>query len=103
MSKIGNTVTEVPKGIELNEKDYCMCLLTSLKEMEKSYNIAMSEDSNEWLFDKYISIFLEISNLQRKIYIEMFRNGWYQLEAVSTTKLDDKFTILDADYKGLSE
>lgn len=35
MSKIGNTVTEVPKGIALNEKDYCNCLLSSLKEMEK--------------------------------------------------------------------
>lgn len=103
MSKIGNTVIEVSKGIELNEKDYCMCLLTSLKEMEKNYVIAMSEASNEWLYDKYKDSFMEISNLQRKVYTCMFRYGWYQLETVADTKLDEKYTMLDAEYKGLSE
>lgn len=103
MSKIGNTVTEVPKGIELNEKDYCMCLLTTIKEMEKNYVVSMTEASNEWLYDKYKDIFNKISDLQRKLYVEMFRNGWYQLESVSATKLDEKYTMLDTDYKGLSE
>lgn len=103
MSKIGNTVTKVPMGIELNEKDYCMCLLTTIKEMEKNYVVAMTEASNEWLYDKYKDIFNKISDLQRKLYVEMFRNGWYQLESVSATKLDEKYTMLDTDYKGLSE
>ena len=103
MSKIGNTVTEVPKGIELNEKDYCMCLLTTIKEMGKNYVVAMTEASNEWLYNNYREIFNKISDLQRKLYVQMFRNGWYQLESVSATKLDEKYTMLDTDYKGLSE
>lgn len=103
MNKIGNTVIEVPKGIELNEKDYCMCLLATIKEMEKNYAVSMTEASNEWLYNKYKDVFIELSDLQRKIYIQMFRNGWYQLEGVSNTKLDEKYTLLDADYKSLSE
>ena len=103
MNKIGNKVVEVSKGIELNEKDYCMCLLATIKEMEKNYVISMTEASNEWLYEKYKSMFLELSDVQRKIYIQMFRNGWYQLEPVSATKLSDKFNTLDDDYRGLSE
>lgn len=103
MSEIGNKVTEMPKGIELNEKDYCMCLLTTIKEMEKNYAISMTEASNEWLYETYKHMFLDLSEIQRKIYTQMFRNGWYQLESVSTTKLSDKFNALDADYRSLSE
>lgn len=103
MNKVGNPVTEVPKGIELNEKDYCFCLLTTLKGMIKNYSIAMTEASNEWLYNIYKNIFNDISDLQRQLYIIMFRNGWYQLEPVSTTKLDEKYKKLDSDYKGLSE
>ncbi len=103
MNKVCNVVTKVPNGIELNEKDYCTCLLSTLKEMIKNYSIAMTEASNEWLYDIYKNIFNEISDFQRELYIIMFRNGWYQLEPVSQTKLDEKYKMFDADYKGLSE
>lgn len=103
MSKVGNSVTSVPLGIELNEKDYCTCLLTTLKDMEKNYVIAMSEASNEWLYDIYKNTFMNIADLQRRLYILMFQNGWYQLETVTNTKLNDKYNTLNSDYTGLSE
>ena len=103
MSKVGNSVTSVPLGIELNEKDYCTCLLTALKDMEKNYVIAMSEASNEWLYDIYKHTFMNIADLQRRLYILMFQNGWYQLETVTNTKLNDKYNTLNSDYTGLSE
>ena len=103
MSKIVNDITNVPKGIELNDRDYCTCLLTTLKDMEKNYVIAMSEASNEWLYEIYKRVFDEISDLQREIYLIMFRNGWYQLEPVIATKLDEKYQTLEDDYKGLSD
>ena len=62
MSKIENQVTKVPNGIELNDRDYCTCLLTTLKDMEKNYVIAMSEASNEWLYEIYRGIFNKISS-----------------------------------------
>lgn len=103
MSKVGNEVMEVPKGIELNEKDYCTCLLSTLKDMEKNYVIAMTEASNDWLFEQYKAIFLEISNLQRELYNLMFKKGWYQLEVVDSKKLNEKYSMLDNDYKSLSD
>ena len=103
MSKIGNTVTQVPQGIALNEKDYCLCLLNTVKTMEKDYALAMTEASNEWLFSIYKDTFLVLADFQRKVYDLMFQNGWYQLESVEAKKLTDKYNTLDADYKGLSE
>ena len=103
MNKIENPKVEVPLGIELNEKDYCTCLLTTLKDMEKNYVIAMTEASNEWLYEKYRDVFIDLSNLQRELYLLMFQNGWYQLECVEAKKIKEKYTMLEQDYKGLSE
>ena len=103
MSKIGNKVVEVPKGIELNEKDYCLCLLTTLKDMEKNYVVAMTEASNDWLYDHYLNTFTALSDFQRKVYTLMFQKGWYQLEAVDTKKINEKYNMLDQEYKSLSD
>lgn len=101
MSKICNTKVEVPTGMELNDKDYCTCLLSTLKDMEKNYCIAMTEASNEWLFSIYRDTFLDIADLQRKLYLLMFRNGWYCLEDVTQTKLDEKSKMLSTEYNDL--
>lgn len=103
MTKVGNSVTKVPNGIELNEKDYCTCLLSTLKDMEKNYVIAMTEASNEWLYNIYKENFLELATLQRDLYTLMFQHGWYQLECVESKKLKDKYTMLEGDYRTLSE
>ncbi len=100
-NKINNPKTEVPTGIELNDKDYITCLLTSLKDMEKNYVIAMSEASNESLYEKYESAFLEISILQRKVYELMFKKGWYCLEKAAQQKITEKLNTLDTEYKDL--
>lgn len=101
MSKICNTKVQVPTGIELNDKDYCTCLLSTLKDMEKNYCIAMTEASNEWLYDIYKDVFLDIADLQRKVYMLMFENGWYALENVAQTKLDEKMNMLSQEYQDL--
>ena len=103
MNKIKNQTTKVQNGIELNEKDYCTCLLSTIKDMEKNYVIAMTEASNEWLYDIYKNTFLELSELQRELYQIMFQNGWYEMECVESKKLDDKYTMLESDYRALSE
>ncbi len=105
MSKISNTKVEVPKGIELNDKDYCNCLLSTLKELEKSYCLAMTEASNDWLYQIYRDVFLDIADLQRKTYTLMFQNGWYALENAPQTKLDEKSKMFGQEYQdlGISE
>lgn len=103
MSKIGNAVVEVPKGIELNDKDYSVYLLSTLKEMEKNYAIAMTEASNEYLYQIYKDTFDSLSSLQRELYILIFQKGWYQFESLDSNKIREKYQLFEKDYKELSE
>ena len=100
-SQIKNTKTEVSKGMSLNEKDYLTSLLTSLKNMEKNYCIAMTEASCEELYQKYLEIFLNISATQREVYELMFLNGWYVLEKAESNKIQDKYQTLNQDLNDL--
>lgn len=101
MSNISNPKTEVRKGIKLNEKDIMMEVLTYLKDLEKNYVVALTEASNEYLFNKYLNIFESISSLQRKTYEIMFKNGWYKLETVSNTKLEEKVKLLNQELENM--
>lgn len=98
---ISNQKKEVPKGIELNDKDYLSKLLSCLKEMEKNYVVAMTEVSNENLYNKYKNVFNDIANLQREVYELMFRCGWYQLEKVDSNKISQKVTMLSQELNDL--
>ncbi len=102
-NQISNPKTEVSKGIELNEKDYINCLLTTLKKMAKNYTISLTEVSNEHLYKKYAVTFQKISKLQRDTYEVMFRNGWYKLEKAEQTKITEKYNTLNQEYTELSE
>ncbi len=101
-NKICNPNTEVPKGIELNDKDYITAVLTCLKEMAKNYTVALTEASNETLYQKYFNVFTDISNLQREVYEVMFRKGWYQLEKAEEQKITEKSQKLSQEYNDLN-
>lgn len=100
-NEISNPKTKVSTGLELNEKDYLNCLLTSLKEMEKNYTISMTEASNESLYEKYLVTFKKISELQRETYELMFKNGWYKLEKAEEIKISKKLDMLNQEYTDL--
>lgn len=101
-NKITNPKTEVPAGINMNEKDYLTCLLGILKDMTKNYSVALTEASNEHLYQSYFSTFKEISLLQRKVYELMFKNGWYALEKEDNNKISEKIKILSQEYQDLN-
>ena len=67
-NQISNPKTDVPSGIKMNDKDYSNSLLSCLKEMSKNYVLAMTEVSNESLYQRYYSVFKQISDLQREVY-----------------------------------
>ena len=100
-NQISNPKTEVPTGIYLNDKDYLTCFLTTLKELNKNYVTAMTEASNEHLYQSYNSIFKELSCLQRETYELMFQNGWYSLEKAEQQKINDKYNTLSQEYQDL--
>ena len=100
-NKITNTKVEVPKGTDLNDKDYLNCLNSHLKEMCKNYAQALTEASNEILYEKYFQIFDNISSLQRDAFELIFKNGWYPLEEVEENKLNEKLNTLTLEYNDL--
>lgn len=100
-NKISNPKTQVPTGKSLNDKDYINCLLSSLKEMVKNYSVAITEASNENLYNSYKSMFDNYSSLQREVYELMFRNGWYSLEKAEIQKISNKVQVLQQELNDL--
>lgn len=101
-NKVSNPKTEVSKGIKMNDKDYVTCLISCLKDMEKNYVIAMTEASNENLYQKYLDTFNQISSLQRKVYEFMFQKGWYSLEKAEVNKITEKEQMLNQKFSDLN-
>ena len=100
-NQISNPKTEVPSGLELNDKDYITSLLSCLKEMAKNYTLVMTEASNENLYQKYFSIFNQIISLQREVYELMFKKGWYTLEKAEINKINSKFQMSSQELDNL--
>ena len=98
---ISNPKTEVPTGKALNDKDYMNCLLSSLKEMVKNYAVALTEASNESLYNRYKTTFDNYTLLQREVYEIMFRKGWYSLEKAEVQKISNKFQMLSQEFSDL--
>lgn len=101
-NSISNPKTEVPKGTKINDKDYMNSLLGTLKEMVKNYAVTLTEVSNENLYNELKTMFDEYSNLQREVYEEMFRKGWYTLEKAELQKLDSKYQTLNQEFMDLN-
>ncbi|MDD6878728.1 MAG: spore coat protein [bacterium] len=99
--KISNPKIEVPKGLQLNDKDYITSLLSCLKELEKNYTVCLTEASNEYLYNKYLNMFNNISSMQRSVYELMFKKGWYCIDEAPQSKITEKLTMLSQEYEDL--
>ena len=102
-NKIANQKVEVPKGMSLNDKDHLGDLLSSLKCIEKDYVVAMTEASNEHLYQSFHNMFLNIAQMQREVFELMFRKGWYSLEKAESTKIDQTAQPLGQELSDLNE
>ena len=101
-NQISNPKTEIPKGTNINDKDYMNSLLSSLKEMVKNYATSLTEVSNEASYKEFKTMFDEYSNLQREVYETMFRKGWYSLEKADEQKLNTKYQTLNQEFMDLN-
>lgn len=72
-NKIENKKVEVPQTKEMNDKDYITTMLTIEKAMVKDYATALTEASNNDLYNDYLEMFNDVSTLQRDIYNLMFK------------------------------
>ena len=101
-NQISNPKVEVPTGISCNDRDYINSLLSCLKEMSKNYVMAMTEASNESLYEKHKQAFLTLITLQREAYELMFRKGWYVIEKAEGQKIGQKSQMLKQEYQDLN-
>lgn len=101
-NEIKNPKIEVKAGMALNDKDYIGSLLSCLKEMNKNYTVALTEASNEQLYQEYKTMFLEYSQLQRDVYELMFKKGWYVLEKADDNKIITKYQTLNQEFTDLN-
>ncbi len=88
-------------SISFSDKD-CICyLLTILKDLEKQCCLMMMEASNDWLYQIYRDMLLDISSLERKVYYVLFINNWYLLESVEEIQLKERYKVFFQQYKSL--
>ena len=102
-NEIKNEKVQVPNGVEMNDKDYLNSLLSCLKEMTKNFATAMTEASNDNLYEKYEEMFEDVSEMQREVYEVIFQNGWYVLEKADTNKITKKYNLLNQEFINLTE
>ena len=101
-NKIRNQTTEVPKTNEMNDKDYITSVLAIEKYIVKDLAVAMTEASNNDLYNEYYDMYDEISDIQRQLYNLMFKKGWYCLEMAEENKIMEKLNKLNEEVKELS-
>lgn len=101
-NKISNQTTEVPKTNEMNDKDYITSVLAIEKYIVKDLAVAMTEASNNDLYNEYYDMYDEISDIQRQLYNLMFKKGWYCLEMAEENKIMEKLNKLNEEVKELS-
>ena len=102
-NEIKNEKVQVPNGVNMNDKDYLNSLLSCLKEMTKNFATAMTEASNDCLYEKYEEMFEDVSEMQREVYDVMFQNGWYVLEKADTNKITKKYNLINQEFINLTE
>lgn len=100
-NKISNPKTEVPETKEMNDKDYITTILSIEKAMVKDYAVALTEASNNDLYEDYCDMFNDVSDLQREIYNLMFKKGWYCLEQADQNKITQKLNMIEQEFQQL--
>lgn len=101
-NQIKNDKVNVPTGIVLNDKDYINSLLSTLKELNKNYVLALTEASNEVLFNEYKNMFEQFNLLQREVFELMFKKGWYVLSKAENEKIIQKYDCLNKEFNDLN-
>ena len=100
-NKISNPKTKVPQTTNMNDKDYLTTMLRIEKSMVKDFSVALTEASNNDLYNDYYDMFKEITEIQREIYNLMFKKGWYSLEMASENKITEKLNMLEQELSQL--
>ncbi len=101
--KIENPKTEVPEGMEMNDKDRLGVILSLEKNMSNNYAIALDEASNSYLYEDIFTLLEDTKDAARECYDVSFRLGWYSLEEEDQQKIDEKIQCLEKQLQSLGK
>lgn len=87
---VQNQEKEIPKTINMNDRDYVNDVLSTEKCFSNNLSTALSEASNEDLFNELLTMFSETKAAARDLFNLLFTNGWYKLEKAEDTKIQQK-------------
>lgn len=79
------------KGPEMNDRDRLNDILATEKYLTDSFNVMVREASHDQLYKDLMTILNETHACQRNLFTEMFRKGWYTMEAEQQQKLDQAY------------
>jgi len=89
------------KGLEMSDRDYLTTMLEIEKNMSNNYSIAMNEASTDDLYESFFDMFTSIKDTARDIFDLMKHYGWYKLENIDQTKIDQKLEDLTQKLENL--
>ncbi len=89
--QIKNDKVKVQTTINQNDVDILNDVLLNFKMLVNNYAISLNEASNEYIYNIYLDIFLNLSKMQQQIFNLAFKKGWYVLESALNSKIDQKY------------
>lgn len=84
----------------MEEDIYCI-VLTNLKSIEKNYTVALTEASNDKLYEELKKDLDKVALMQRKVFNYMNDQGYYDLKCVKDSDISKLYNELTEKYGNL--
>ena len=85
--------------MNLTDKDYATITLSNLKAMVKDYTVALTEASNDYVYNNYKNMFDKLISLQREVYNVMKNKNWYNVENAENNKINTQYQKIEEEFK----
>ena len=87
----------------MNDKEYMMNTLDTLKSLSVNMTYAMNEASCEKLYKEYFNMFKEINKKTKEVFDLAYKLGYYTLEEEEEKKIKSALKTLSQELESCSE
>ncbi len=91
-NEMNNQQIEQQLCCTMEDCDYLTDILNTEKYISSITCTAISEASNEVLYNEIMNMFTEVKSLARKTFDLLYKNGWYPVERAEDNKIQQKVT-----------
>jgi spore coat protein CotF len=90
-NNINNKDIETSHNQLFNDYDMLNDILNNEKNMVKNYATALTESSNDFLYEEFIKVFKDTSDAQKETFNLIYEKGWYVIEKTDDNKKTQKY------------